>query len=112
MARYSLSLLAIVFSVAAQAADDPLELTPLGDTTLTNTETDPPNEAYGRRPTLRLMTGKENHRIAMIFEFKDQAARPCMGAVLRLTTDKSWPAQKSQIRVYRLVRPVSERYSS
>jgi hypothetical protein len=112
MARHFLPLLAILFPLAALAADDPLELTPLGDTTLTNTETDPPNEAYGLRPTLRLMTGKENHRIAMIFEFKDQAARPCIGAVLRLTTDKSWPGQKSQLRVYRLVRPFSERYSS
>jgi hypothetical protein len=109
--RIALSIVALISCSALIAADDPLELTPLGDTTLTDTEKDPPNEAYGQRPTMRLMTGKENHRIAMIFEFKDQAARHCIGAVLRLTTDKSWPGAKSQLRVYRLVRPFSERHS-
>ena len=110
--RTPVTLVLLLLSAALAAADDPLELTPLGDSTLTNMETDPPNEAYGHRPTLRLMTGKENHRAAMIFELKDQAAHPCIGAVLRLTTDKCWPGAKSQLRVYRLVRPFSERYSS
>jgi hypothetical protein len=59
------------------------------------------------------MGGQEKHRICMFFDLKDQAAKPCGAAVLRIVTDKCWPNQKEQyIRVHRLVRPFSELFSS
>jgi hypothetical protein len=104
----------IAFMAAVCGADDPLEVVASADTSISDQEQGQPSESDGKRPTIRLMANaKENHRILMSFELKDQAARPCQAATLRLTTDKCWPGTKNpKIRVQRLVRPFTERWGS
>ena len=115
MQRHSaVSLLALLACLYSRVrAEDPLSLEPSADITITSTESGRPAKSDGERPTLRLMGDAEKHRICMFFELKDQAAKPCRAAVLHLVTDKGWPNAKLQyIRVHRLERPFSERWSS
>lgn len=108
-----LATLAAVLLCGLLRAEEPLELAPVEDKTISSTEPGQPNKVDGQRPTMRLMGGQEKHRICMYFDLKDQAAKPCGAAVLRIVTDKCWPNQKDQyIRVHRLVRPFSEVFSS
>ena len=112
--RNILPLLAGVVFLAQVRAEDPLEVVASADTSICDQEAGQPAESDGKRPTLRMMAhANETHRILMSFELKDQAARPCQGATLRLTTDKCWPGSKNpKIRVQRLVRPFTERWGS
>ena len=93
----------------AAAAEDPLKVEASQDTILFSTKQTPDGENWGRMPSLRLMASEEHHRAALRFDFKDAAARPCLAAILRLTTLKCWPNDKLQyIRVHRLLRPFDE----
>ena len=111
--RITLAIFALFLAAGVCGAEDPLELTASADTSISDQEIGQPAESDGKRATIRMMAGKEQHRILMSFELKDQAARPCLSATLRLTTDKCWPGSKSpKIRVQRLVRPFTERWGS
>jgi len=109
-----LSLLLAVFAFAWNlSAGEPLELNPVADVSICSLEKGQPSKVDGESPTLRLMGGAEKHRIMMRFEFDAATSKPCAGATLRLTTDKCWPNKtKPYIRVQRLLRPFSERWTS
>ena len=94
-------------------AEDPLTLEASADVNLSSTEAGRSAKVDGERATLRLMGEAEKHRICLFFDLKDQAAKPCRGAILKLVTDKCWPNSKATyIRVHRLVRPFAEFGSS
>jgi len=100
----------VVLSALAFAAEPHLKVSAVADATLSSNGQGP----GGNNPTFRLMAeANEKHRAVILFEFKDNAAKPCTGAVLHLTTDKCWPNTKLQhIRVHRLLRPFDEKSAS
>jgi len=99
----------IAVTLQLPGAEPALKLTSVADATLSSNGGGP----GGTHPSFRLMGDAEKHRGVLLFEFKDNATRPCTAAVLRLTTDKCWPNTKLQhIRVHRLLRPFDEKTAS
>ncbi|MCW8133888.1 MAG: DNRLRE domain-containing protein [Planctomycetota bacterium] len=110
----TLIALGLCLSWAAWAAEDPLTLTAVKDTTLQPGVTGIAPQYWGKAEDLMIYGPKHdnpNFRTLIEFDLKDVPKAPVRSAVLKLTFFKMYAAAKTRqdiIRVHRVVRPWAE----